>query len=328
MVKKIFQTKDTVKKGEIIRKFVPGNAIKAVDGKPGVYEAWISTESVDRDGDIVVASGADITNFEKNPVVLFGHRYGDPNAVVGKAESIDIVEGKGIKARWSFASDLSENAALVERLWAGEFLNATSIGFRILEYENMEEQVEDDNGDTRTIVTGWKFLEWELLEFSVVPVPANQEALRREFEELELVKGLNYIGPALDNGVIRTVGGEMLETETLLLLAGLDNPEGTVVLSSTCTGCGSDYSVSATLASNIVGGSALQLCETCTADPLSEFVRAQISAEVDSLDPEILENSIFGDDDIHPHTEPEAIDLENLLDQTHQLVNSLTKEKD
>ena len=48
---------------------------KAVDVEQGIFEAMISTEVVDRDGDIMVATGARTENFMRNPVVLFGHDY-------------------------------------------------------------------------------------------------------------------------------------------------------------------------------------------------------------------------------------------------------------
>lgn len=58
---------------------------KAVDPEQGIYEAMLSTEAVDRDGDVLLASGADTSAYLRNPVVLFGHNYNDPNAVVAGA---------------------------------------------------------------------------------------------------------------------------------------------------------------------------------------------------------------------------------------------------
>lgn len=137
---------------------------KAIDPGDGIYEAMISTESVDRDKDILVATGANTDDFMRNPVVLYAHDYSD--LPVAKALEVKKIDGVGLLARFQFPpKGTSEKADTVHRLWAGGFLNATSVGFQ-------PKQVEDlGNGGTR-------FKEWDLLEFSIVPVPANQDALR------------------------------------------------------------------------------------------------------------------------------------------------------
>jgi len=170
---------------------------KTIDEQVGIFEALISTEAIDRDGDIVVAAGADLENYKKNPVVLFGHRYSDPEAVVGRALELETMAGKGIRARWQFAPwGTSKGSDAVRRLWAGGFLNATSIGFMVPDGGMEEIRTEDDEGESRR--SGWRFNEWELLEFSLVPVPANAEALRLAIKAMkdgdetleEIAKGL------------------------------------------------------------------------------------------------------------------------------------------
>ncbi len=143
---------------------------KAIDLDAGIFEAMISTEAVDRQGDIVRAAGARLENYLKNPVVLWAHDYGKPP--VAKALSIEIQPGNGLKATFQFPEwGTSENADTVRRLWAGGFLNATSIGFAPIKWKPIEDD-EDYRWGPR------EYVEWELLEFSIVPVPANQEALR------------------------------------------------------------------------------------------------------------------------------------------------------
>lgn len=162
---------------KIYKLFTP--EIKAIDPEAGIYEAMISTEDVDRDGDIMKAMGAIIDDYMKNPVVLFGHNYRDATAVVGKALEIKKIEGQGIRARWQFADkETSEDADLVRRLWAGGFLNATSIGFIPDEWDKRT----DSEGEE--LQRGRVYTEWQLLEFSIVPVPANQSALRLAIKAL------------------------------------------------------------------------------------------------------------------------------------------------
>lgn len=144
---------------------------KAIDPDAGIYEAMISTESPDRDGDVILASGGDLTNFSKNPVVLYAHNYWD--LPVAKAIEVEKLAGAGVRARFQFPEwGESEQADTVRRLWAGGFLNATSIGFIPKKWEPRK------SPDGEKLARGQMITEWELLEFSIVPVPANQDALR------------------------------------------------------------------------------------------------------------------------------------------------------
>ncbi len=103
---------------------------KLVDAEQGIFEAMISTEDVDRDGDILLAQGVDLANYRKNPVVLFSHNYWSASAVIGRSLGEEVIPGRGVRARFQFAgAEISEDADLVRRLWAGGFLNAVSVGF-------------------------------------------------------------------------------------------------------------------------------------------------------------------------------------------------------
>lgn len=144
---------------------------KAVDIETGIFEAMITTEAVDRQGDIVRATGAKLDNYLKNPVVLWAHNYDQPP--VARALSIEVIPGNGLKAVFQFPeAGVNPQADIVRRLWAAGFLNATSIGFIPLDSKN----INDVPGES------WyapqDYVSWEMLEFSIVPVPANQEALR------------------------------------------------------------------------------------------------------------------------------------------------------
>jgi HK97 family phage prohead protease len=143
---------------------------KAVDLDAGIFEAMISTEAVDRHGDIVRATGARLENYLKNPVVLWAHDLDAPP--IAKALSIEVLPGEGLKATFQFPNwGVSEQADVVRRLWAGGFLNATSVRFTPIKWKPLE-------GDENDWWGPREYVEWELLEFSIVPVPANQEALR------------------------------------------------------------------------------------------------------------------------------------------------------
>jgi hypothetical protein len=152
---------------------------KAIDVEKGIYEVWITREIIDRSGDLVIAEGGRFENFRKNPVVQWAHLYNQPP--IARALELNVIPGEGVKALFQFpAWGDFEMADTIHRLWRGGFINASSIGFDSITEEEMD--AKNDNGFR--VRPALKFLEWELLEFSLVPVPANQEALRRSLKYL------------------------------------------------------------------------------------------------------------------------------------------------
>lgn len=124
----------------------------------------ITTAAVDRDGDVINPKGWQLDNFRKNPVVLWAHDYNQ--LPVGKA--VNIVSTKdGLKAEVEFPPiGTYPFADQVHDMVQAGFLNATSVGFAPIEHEMAK-------GRDR----GFDFHKQELLEFSIVPVPCNPEAL-------------------------------------------------------------------------------------------------------------------------------------------------------
>jgi len=139
---------------------------KAVSDADRTIDFVISTDTVDRYGDTIAVDGWQLGNYRKNPVVLWAH---DSSMMpVAKAFNVRIEDGK-LKARAEFmTADISGFADSVFKAIKGGFLNAVSVGFIPVKYAFSED-------DGRTF--GIDFLEQELLEFSVCPVPANPEAL-------------------------------------------------------------------------------------------------------------------------------------------------------
>ena len=154
----------------------------------------ISKEVVDRDGDILRAGGVDFSNYMKNPVFLSFHNSRE--FPLGKVTKF-WVEGNAVKAIVYFppieelSSDpslASEKAKLVDftyHCYKTGMLNAVSVGFIPIEWKETKD--------------GYDILRWELLEFSAVAVPANQDAIAeavksfgdefaKDFVTLEVVK--------------------------------------------------------------------------------------------------------------------------------------------
>jgi HK97 family phage prohead protease len=116
---------------------------------------------------VITVDGWDLGNFEKNPVVLWAHDY--RSLPIGKAVSVEKV-GSSLRAVAEFVPKdtpvVGPMAEAVSQLLKGGFLNATSVGFRPLKSSFNEER------------GGFDFEKTELLEFSVVPVPAHPDALQ------------------------------------------------------------------------------------------------------------------------------------------------------
>lgn len=142
------------------------------DDKSRVLEFVISTSAPDRDGDIIEASGWELEAFKKNPVVLFAHDNRRPP--IGRALNVRVEDDKLIAAAEFMDSETDPTgfSECIYRMLKKGFLRATSVGFLPKEWEPIYEDEEKREG-----IRGWRFMKQELLEFSVVPVPANPEAL-------------------------------------------------------------------------------------------------------------------------------------------------------
>jgi len=150
--------------------------LKAEPGERTVV-AQISTTAVDRDGDVMLPSGVDMTDFKRNPVVLFGHDAG--RIPIGKAEGMRR-HRNALEAKVRFADrpdSLPESQEwppdTVFSLFQQGVLRAFSVGFTIDNSREADQKDAELFGEgVRRVITNWK-----LLEFSVVPIPANQDAL-------------------------------------------------------------------------------------------------------------------------------------------------------
>jgi HK97 family phage prohead protease len=130
----------------------------------------LSTDTVDRHGDMLNQDGWELDTYKANPVVLWAHN--SRALPLGKNLNVRVEDGQ-LKADTRFlAADETGDAHFdfvesVYRMIQHGYLNAKSVGFRPLTWAWNEER------------GAWAidFETMELLEDSVVPVPANPEAL-------------------------------------------------------------------------------------------------------------------------------------------------------
>jgi HK97 family phage prohead protease len=125
----------------------------------------LSDESEDRMGDVISAAGWDLTNFLKNPIALFGHRN---DFVIGTWEGLRS-EKNALRGKLKLApAGTSERIDEIRKLIEAGILKAVSVGFRPIT------SVPRRDGDK---YVGEHFTRQELIETSVVSVPANPNAL-------------------------------------------------------------------------------------------------------------------------------------------------------
>lgn len=172
------------------------------EGKPMTFV--LSTEEVDRHGDVIAASGWHLDSYSRNPVFLWAHDYARP--VIGKASEV-WKESHSLLARVEFAP--TAFAQEIASLYRAGFQRGVSVGFKPLRYE---ERRHEKTG----ALLGLRFLEQELLETSAVPVPSNRSALRRALEEVPLTKGyFQMAARSLGDDPRRGAGEELSAAELL-----------------------------------------------------------------------------------------------------------------
>jgi HK97 family phage prohead protease/HK97 family phage major capsid protein len=142
-------------------------------------EFILSDESIDRMGDTISADGWDIESFNKNPIALFNHM---PSFPIGKWSNLRV-ENKGLRGKLTLApKGTSDRIDEIRKLIDAGILRAVSVGFRDLESEPL---------DKKNPYAGLRFIRQELIETSLVSVPANPNALA-------VAKSLNLSPQTLD----------------------------------------------------------------------------------------------------------------------------------
>lgn len=145
--------------------YIEADIIKAADGS---FTAIASTNAIDRHGEVVDNNGWDLKAYKKNPVILWGHDHNEPAIGVSKKTWI---EGTGKKAQLMIQPllhDVTEKARAIKALIDLGVVKTLSVGFRPLESPD-----------------GVTFTKNELLEVSMVNVPANGDAMIMAYKGLK-----------------------------------------------------------------------------------------------------------------------------------------------
>lgn len=135
----------------------------------------MSDETVDRVGDVIEAKGWNLANFVKNPIALFAH---DPTFIVGHWTNVKVAGGKLVGKLNLLPAGVSERLDEIRAAVEAGVLRAVSVGFTA-----DPEQVE------RMKTGGLRFRSADLMECSLVSIPANPNAL-------QMAKSLNLSSDA------------------------------------------------------------------------------------------------------------------------------------
>jgi HK97 family phage prohead protease/HK97 family phage major capsid protein len=161
----------------------------------------LSDETPDRYGDVLSADGWELTNFKKNPIALFGHNSSFP---IGRWKGLKVENG-ALRGHLELApAGTSDRIDEIRKLVEAGILRAVSVGF--LPRESRARSKTEP---------GELYLKQELIETSLVSIPANPNAiavaksLKVSNDTLEMV-----FGKYAARGTMRSVkrNGEQAKT--------------------------------------------------------------------------------------------------------------------
>lgn len=126
-------------------------------------------------------AGARLGRYRKNPVVLDTHNRFETSAVIGRADVKVEQDTRRLVATVTFAN--TERAENAWGLVRDGFLKALSVGFIPNQAKTLILEGNQTDGEGEAQIQGPARIvrEWELFEISLVPVPADADALRRGF---------------------------------------------------------------------------------------------------------------------------------------------------
>lgn len=194
----------------------------STDGDPFAFKARITTDTVDRDFEVLVPQGCDSSEFEKSGTVFWNHNYNMP---VAKANG-KLVRGD----RWI---DSSAKFAFRPADYQGEFfpdfaramvnqgiVKGVSVGFMPIESRKPTQKDFETYGKNVGRVTNM----WKLLEWSIAPLQCNPDALIRD---------------AVGKGIITADAAKSMfdiDPEKDLADEGTDDADEAI-----CSECGANY---------------------------------------------------------------------------------------
>ncbi len=148
-------------------------------------EVIASTSNLVRDDAIIPTAAWDITDFLKNPVILFAHNSFMPP--IARSVSTELRRGPGEMRQFWLFNDLTQLSREIHAMFETGAMRAASVGFMIRSFHRPDE-VELKKLRKKFPRAGeftWVIDLAELLETSAVPVPADPGAIALQGVSLE-----------------------------------------------------------------------------------------------------------------------------------------------
>ena len=151
-------------------KSIDAEIVKGAEGERKNLVSFIaSTASPDRYGDVINQKGWSLAKYRKNPVILLNHNANQ--LPIGRGE-VDVIDGK-LMVDIEFDVEDPIGAEVARKTKDG-FMSAVSVGFNPIE-STPRSMLSKDNPYYAS--RGEYFERAELLEISIVTIPANGEAV-------------------------------------------------------------------------------------------------------------------------------------------------------
>lgn len=175
---------------------------------PTTKRVRLTSDALNSYGSRVLTSGIDISQYERNPVLLYMHRRGE---VIGYLDKIERNNDE-ITAELVF-DEVTERSKICKQQWEFGSLRMVSVGIDILEWSEAKEHLVQ--GQTYPTITRSK-----LTEVSLVDIGANDDAIILSYQgqQLTLAEGGFNPLPVLNPNPQQS---QQMEQKVLALKLGL-----------------------------------------------------------------------------------------------------------
>lgn len=179
----IAERAESLENPELVRKAAVAEFDLEEDSRTIVQ--WVSTNSVDRDNEILLASGCNLSEFERTgKSVFWGHNYDLPPV----AKDLWIKKHPKEKPTGILAKTQYADTPLANELWSlrkGGFLNTSSVGFTPIKsignrddgWDALCEKLKEDGLSFNPSLLSRIYTKWILFEHSDVSLSSNMDAL-------------------------------------------------------------------------------------------------------------------------------------------------------
>lgn len=109
--------------------------LESIDTQAHTVVGTLCSEDPNRNGELVLLGGLDLSNYLANPVLLWNHSWfrglnAEPESVIGSALAVEVANGV-LRGKFRYAVEENPKAAQAWNLVAGQYLRAFSIGYLV-----------------------------------------------------------------------------------------------------------------------------------------------------------------------------------------------------